>query len=488
MNLSFLFKNTSEKQTVAKNFFWLSFGQFMGRLIKATLVVYAARILGATEYGRISLALGIIALIFNFSHLGLNSLITRELAKKIENEKKYLSTIFYLRLLLVLFAIVVSVFVGVLMPSKNVSPILFVLIIMATLESIVSFFYSIARGREKMEKEALVYLTEVTTTTILGILVLFKCPSAFNLAIAYSAGALLAFIVGSKIFFSYLKSALRGFDKKLIKPIINDAWPLTATTLIASILGYTDITMLGWLLRNSKDIGFYAAPLKIVNLLFIPIGIMAGSIFPLLARKSKDNSEISLVRKTFSMVFLIAIPLVIGGVILAKPLIVLIFSSKYLASVKIFSVLILMVLTVYPSTIFGNILFAHNRQKMAALFSGTSALINIFLNYIFIIKFGVIGAAIATVISQFINFLLFFIYSKKIEKSWPITFSQVKNPLLASLAMSGVLFIPILKSLPVLITITIAGSVYLLVLIILKEPTVFEIKSIIQKSKNQLNQ
>ncbi len=488
MNLSFLLKNTSEKQTVAKNFFWLSFGQLMGRLIKAVLVVYAARILGATEYGRISLALGIIGLIFNFSHLGLNSLIVRELAKKIENEKKYLSTIFYLRIALVSIAVAISLAAGFLMPSKKVGQIFFVLVIMATLESLISFFYSIARGREKMEKEAFVYLTEVIATTALGIFILFKYPSAFNLAIAYSFGAFLAFLVGIKMFFPYLKSVLKNFEKTLVKPIINDAWPLTATTLIASILGYTDITMLGWILRNSKDIGFYAAPLKIVNLLFIPIGIMASSIFPLLARKSKDNSEISLVRKTFSMVFLVAVPLVVGGVILAKPLIVLIFSSKYLPSVKIFSVLLFMILTVYPSTIFGNILFAHNRQKMAALFSGASALINIILNYIFIVKLGVIGAAIATVTSQFINFLLFFFYSKKIEKSWPITFSQIKNPLLASLAMSGILFIPALKSLPVLITIAIAGFVYLLALIILKEPTIFELKSALKKGKNQLNQ
>ncbi len=482
MNLSFFLRNKSEKQTVAKNFFWLSFGQISGRLIKAVLVIYAARILGATEYGRISLALGIIGLIFNFSHLGLNSLIVRELAKKVENEKKYLSTIFYLRNVLIFLAVAISIVVGFLMPSKNVSQIFFVLIIMATLESFISFFYSIARGKEKMEKEALVYLVEIISTTILGVLVLVKYPSAFNLAIAYVFGALMAFVIGTKIFFNYLKSALRGFEKSLIKPIVKDAWPLTATTLISSILGYTDITMLGLILKSSKDVGFYSAPLKIVNLLFVPTGIIASSIFPLLARKVKNNSEVSLVRKTFSVIFLIALPIVVGGFILSKPLIILIFSSKYLPSIKIFSVLIFMVLIIYPSTIFNNILFAHNRQKIAAVFSGSSALINIILNYFFIIKIGVLGAAIATVTSQFINFFLFLVYTKRIEKNWPITFWQIKNPLIASLAMALFLIFSPLKGLPVLINIGIGGLVYFLSLIALKEPFIFELKSLLKRA------
>ena len=486
MRFSLLFRNISTKQTVAKNLFWLSFGQILGRFLKAFLVIYAARILGTAGYGRFSLALSIVALIFNFSSLGLNTLTTRELAKKRENKDKYLSTIFYIRTFLTSAAILASLIASFFIPSEKISKIIFVLIIMATFESLVSFFYGIARGVEKMEKEALTYLTEVLFAVIFGLIVLFKFPSAFNLAIAYALGAIFSFFAALKFFYPFAKIAIKNFSRQLVKGIINDAWPFALTTLIASILGYTDITMLGWLLKNSSDVGIYSAPLKIVNLLFIPVGLIAGSIFPLLSRRAQEKSELNVIRKMVSLTLLFSLPLVFGGFILSKPLTLLIFGPAYFRSAKIFSTLIFMVLAVYPTTIFGNLLFAHNLQKKAAIFSGITAAINIFLNYLFISKLGIIGAAIATVTSQFISFSLFFSYAKKLEKAWPITLKQIKNPLLASSVMALLLYLPPLKSLPVLITITLGGLIYLLALVILKEPAILEIKSLILKRR--LNQ
>ena len=63
----FLFKNINQKQIIAKNFFWLSFSQISGRVLKAILIILAARILGASEYGRFSLSLSILSLFFVFA-------------------------------------------------------------------------------------------------------------------------------------------------------------------------------------------------------------------------------------------------------------------------------------------------------------------------------------------------------------------------------------------------------------------------------------
>ena len=48
---SFLFENKTLRQTVVKNVFWLFSGQMIGRLLRAAVVVYAARILGAEGWG-----------------------------------------------------------------------------------------------------------------------------------------------------------------------------------------------------------------------------------------------------------------------------------------------------------------------------------------------------------------------------------------------------------------------------------------------------
>jgi len=47
---NFLFKNTSTKQTVAKNTAWLFIGEMLGRILKLVVIVFATRVLGVNGW------------------------------------------------------------------------------------------------------------------------------------------------------------------------------------------------------------------------------------------------------------------------------------------------------------------------------------------------------------------------------------------------------------------------------------------------------
>ena len=49
-----LLNNKTVGQTVAKNTFWLFSGQLISRLLRAAIVIYAARVLGASSWGAFS--------------------------------------------------------------------------------------------------------------------------------------------------------------------------------------------------------------------------------------------------------------------------------------------------------------------------------------------------------------------------------------------------------------------------------------------------
>ncbi|MEK7590294.1 MAG: oligosaccharide flippase family protein, partial [Patescibacteria group bacterium] len=74
---NWLFSNQTISQTIAKNTFWLFSGQMIGRLLRAAIVIYAARVLGAASWGAFSYALGIAAFLTIFSDIGINALITK---------------------------------------------------------------------------------------------------------------------------------------------------------------------------------------------------------------------------------------------------------------------------------------------------------------------------------------------------------------------------------------------------------------------------
>jgi len=68
----FLFENKSMRQMVAKNTAWLAIGEMVSRLIRAGLIIYAARVLGTEGYGVFSYALSLAALFTIFSDIGLS--------------------------------------------------------------------------------------------------------------------------------------------------------------------------------------------------------------------------------------------------------------------------------------------------------------------------------------------------------------------------------------------------------------------------------
>ena len=82
------FENNSLKQTLFKNTFWIAGSSFLSKFLRAFLVIYIARILGPTDYGRFAFALAFVSIFVTFLDLGLSSIITRELSRGSKKEKE----------------------------------------------------------------------------------------------------------------------------------------------------------------------------------------------------------------------------------------------------------------------------------------------------------------------------------------------------------------------------------------------------------------
>jgi len=84
----FFLKNSGTKQTIAKNTFWMAVAEGITRFLKLFLIIYVARILGATEYGKFTFALAFVSLFAIFSDFGISQITTRELAQKKGKRKR----------------------------------------------------------------------------------------------------------------------------------------------------------------------------------------------------------------------------------------------------------------------------------------------------------------------------------------------------------------------------------------------------------------
>jgi O-antigen/teichoic acid export membrane protein len=146
----FLFKNTTDSQTVAKNTVWLSISNFGGRLLKAVIIIYAARVLDPVGWGVVSYAVTLAGFFTLFVDPGINVLLMREGSKAEEKHQlNLLSTTFYIKIILIAAVVIFVLFVGpafTLLPGAALLlPVTALIIIGDTLRE---FFSSFIRAKE----------------------------------------------------------------------------------------------------------------------------------------------------------------------------------------------------------------------------------------------------------------------------------------------------------------------------------------------------
>ena len=110
----FLLVNRTTRQTVAKNTFWLTVSNLGGRLLRAVIIIYSARVLGAAEWGLFSYAVSFVALITVFADFGIGPILTREASRTNDPLKRsqIVSTTFFLKMALLAIGVLVVIFLA----------------------------------------------------------------------------------------------------------------------------------------------------------------------------------------------------------------------------------------------------------------------------------------------------------------------------------------------------------------------------------------
>jgi len=279
-------------------------------------------------------------------------------------------------------------------------------------------FYSIFQAYEKMEYQS---LGQILSSVLMLSGVLFVISQGFSVI----GIASLYFIINLIILMYSFAVCTWKFAKPKIevdwlfwKPTIKEALPFGLTGTFIIIYLWIDSVMLS-LMKGNEVVGWYGAAYRLVLvLLFIP-ATFNSAVFPLMSRfyVSSKNSLKFMFEKHFKYMLIIGFPIGIGITLLADRIILLIFGAEYVPSVIALKILIWAVVLIFARTAFERVLEAANRQIIVTEVFGVCALLNVILNLILIPKYSYIGAAVATLITDFAVFALIFVWSLKIGYS-----------------------------------------------------------------------
>jgi len=484
VNLRPLFEHTSPKQVVFKNTFWLTLANLIARAFKFFLIIFAGRILGPTGYGTFTYAFSLVGLFFMFSDLGLSVLFVREYQKQDFKRDRLISTTFILKFILVVIAALIGLSFYRLTQDPLVRSVYPILLLLFTVTGLKDFLTTIARAEQRMEYEGAAALLEAAGVTILGIAALTRAPSLPGLAFAYLVGVVL-YTFYLAIVTKRLLPPLRLCTFAEAKELLTLSYPFAFGVVIGLLLT-TDVFLIKWL-KDAELVGQYAVGSRIVQFLSGVLGAFLAAFYPVLSGLTQERPRAAaMVRRAISTAFMIAIPIVVGGFILSERLIVGLFSDRYQPGVVSFQVLILLIPLSYAISILDTLLFAFNEQvrnmKITAIAAITNAILSIFL----ILRFSIVGAAIAIVIAQLLNFFLTYRLSRQVLGEALFELAPVRSYIIAAFLMALIVATLNPLTLSTALIVFSGAASYFFVLVLLRESTLrsfFAVnRSILKKS------
>jgi O-antigen/teichoic acid export membrane protein len=474
----FLFKSTGSKQIVLKNTIWIFCGDVLGRLIRMGLVIYAARNLGLEGWGTFSYATSIGIILMTFSDIGLYGLITREIVQKKENYRTFVSTALVLKVILLSASVLLIILFGpIISHVPGTKRLLLVIAATSLFDALNELGFCINRASERMERETIVKTITNVVILVSGIILLKINLAPISLALAYALGSASGFIAIAIIVRKQVTELWVKIDKNLFRTIFHMTWPFALITLIVIALGNIDVYMIGiW--KNAKEVGLYSSVQRIYSFAAVIPSTITAVTFPLMSRIALDEIKFrAVLEKTISFLLFLGAPIAIGGILLSKELVVLVFGQDYALSVPVMKVLMVLILPSFPFTFLSSAIFARNKQKELASVYFWGIAINIICNLLLIPTMGALGAAIATFFSTTVMTVVVWLKLKKINyfEVMP-ALAKIFFPLLI---MSCTVLILKYLQVYVVANVLISGLVYFLALIYFKIPIIKDIKEMI---------
>ena len=458
----------------AKNFLSLSIAQIVSQVILFMVVIYLARILGAAYFGKIAFAQAVVLYFSLIANLGLSTLGIREVARNRNNIDGYVGNVLSLRLLLTaisfLLLLAFVVLIGLPLEVKY-------LIVLFGL-SLFSAALWLGWLFQAVEKMGFIAWARILDKFLYGALIILLVKNSRHLLTIpwlYVGGSLLASGFLIYIFIRKFGRPRLRFDFSLWKVMIRRALPMGAAFIMIQIYYNFDTVMLGFM-KSDEVVGWYNAAYKVVLFTWAFIPIFVNVIFPLMSKyyqQSKKKLRL-LISSATRLMSSIGLPLGIGGTILARPIMSFLYGDKYMNGVIAFQILIWTVAIISIRCAYEQSFLACDREKRYLLGVTVGAGTNIVLNFILIPYFGLVGAAIATVISELV-FSGYMLAHFQILKRVNIL-KYLLKPFLAASLMGLLLYY--LRDLNLFFSIAIGIVVYLAAIWALKGVTWAELKEV----------
>ena len=470
-----------------KNYFYYIIYQIIIIVSPLITIPYVSRILGAESIGKYSYTQANVSMVILFCSLGINLYAQREMAYEAGNPKN-LSKIFneMVGLRFITTSIGIALYVVAILNMKEYK----VLYLIQLLDIIVASF-DITWAYQALGRFKTIVIRNIIIK-IAFILMVFLCVKTRNdllkYVICYSGTKLL----GSIYLWITRPSELKNRSSQELHPLrhLRLILVLFVPQIATQLYSVLDKSMIGSITRNFYENGYYEQATKIIHTILTLVTSLGIVMLTKNSRMVKSEGKELLDQKLSNMLRIsiwLSIPIMFGSILLSPSIVTLILGTDFLKSSVLIQILSITIFLISISNVIGiQYLIVVNRHKEFSISVTIGACVNVVLNFILIPHYLSIGAAIASVISEFfVTLIQLYFVRKEIHEQMKITLINIAKCFLAAIIMFIILSIVgsyIYRiQYKMLLQILLGVVIYFLVSVLLKEENSSKILNNIKK-------
>jgi O-antigen/teichoic acid export membrane protein len=365
--------------------------------------VIMARYLGAALFGQYAFISAYVVSVAIISYFGLDNIAIRDIAKHPDKARQYLGAVIAARWIMSALAALL-IFAG--LPFIGLEREFFPALALLTAAELANAFATVQtavfRAKEQMRYEVhvtifgrVVSLTLVTLAAWQHFTLTGLCAALFLANL--SRGLLAAWISRNRFFkpdFSEVNVLLKG--------IFKDAFTMGAAVLITNWLFRSAQMAIKFLIGPEAVAYFQVSHAIILQVSTVAMSI-AAALFPVISKKAGgDQKNMRRVAEIYSgaanLLICLGLLFSVGLILLAKPIVLLLFGPEYADAVEVFQLLSTALVPIFIYSLHILMFSAYNKQHYAIASRGVCLVLACCLYALFVPQAGVLGAACAYVL------------------------------------------------------------------------------------------
>jgi O-antigen/teichoic acid export membrane protein len=431
--------------SASKNILWLSVSRVAALLLLFVAYAQLFRYLGPHASGQYQFVLSFVTIFGIIVDFGIQQYVIKKISEQPEKAKQYFHNFLAVEAVLVVLIYAAIVMVGWL---GHYETLVFRAILVAglgtALNGLTYPFLAVMSSFYDLKKVAFInFMNSVINVGIIFIAIYS------GLGIVFLASNQVIFaLLGLVLYYQFIKAhipqpdiggAIVSLDSKLVRSIFKAALPFALLVGFSTVYNRIDVVLITHFLGYTET-GFYTAAYKFFDLLGFFPAVVSHSLYPvfasLMARGAIPEIRLTLERY-LRFLMAVAIPMAVGGMLLAKEIILVLAGPEYLAAAPTLAILVWAPAILFVYIVVNSIVISQ-LTKFAVIITSANVAVNIIGNLILLPRFGIQGAAIMTIVSELLQGVFYFYFVRKKITSFRF-WSFLWRPAIAAAVMGGVL-------------------------------------------------